>query len=512
VSFVADPIGEGHIVFAVDEDGDLETQADRELYRLSSSSSVWQPAVRLTSDGVEDSLPTLVAPNGAPTCVWSADRTLVYSSLGFWNPRPLYAQAALADEAQSLAGTTLPTGAAVAYAAGTADGADIFAAFYDANVDQWSLPRRLTHDEHAENSLSLAFDGAQLLISYLKNATLRTNVNLEGGEEVQHLENVPQPGRTDLCLLRHTLGYDLAVLAGSLVLDAPNPAPGSQTTLRAVIENQGDLPVQNAYVAFYDGNPQTGGVPIGFPVPLPVVFMAGATQEVTISWSVPSAQATHDVYVVADPFLAVNDRDRSDNTASTRAVFPDLTIETCWSTEISHSSIVLVARVVNRGALESAPCSLSWRLDSPNGEEIGQTALEAIPVGLSDEVSVLWNTEGRHFAGDFLTVYAVADHTGAVEEFDETNNDCAQSVPVIPPWVPHLVSIEVLPNGNRKLVFTASHFLASEMAVESAVSLNSPIDWDDEPTAIITESAPGQFEAEVPPRNGSAFYRIRVSP
>src|SRR6266498_3035038 len=56
-SFTADAAGEGRVVFAVDEDGNPSTRTDRELYRVSTASGAWLATVRLTSDGVEDSLP-----------------------------------------------------------------------------------------------------------------------------------------------------------------------------------------------------------------------------------------------------------------------------------------------------------------------------------------------------------------------------------------------------------------------------------------------------------------------
>jgi hypothetical protein len=159
----------------------------------------------------------------------------------------------------------------------------------------------------------------------------------------------------------------------------------------------------------------------------------------------------------------------------------------------------------------STPCVLSWRLGAVDGEEIGRTPLDTLKVGKTDEVTFLWDAQGRHFAGDFTTIYAVADGTNAVEEIDETNNDCAQSVRITPPWVPRLLAVEILPGRNRKLTFAASHFVASELAVERADSLSAPVQWHPEPGANITIS-PGLFEVEVPLRGGSAFYRMKVSP
>lgn len=259
-AFVEDSLGEGHLVFMVDTDGEPETVEDRELYRISTLNGLWQEAERLTDDTVEDALPVLVAPWGTPMLIWNAGDTLMYTRLSPWDPKPVYEKYTPATEAPTLDGVTLPGGAAIAYSVQSPDGIDIVAAFYDAGLDQWSLPRQLTRDEHAESSLAIAFDGAELVVAYLKTRTLREDMEIELDGAVHLVENVPQPGRTDLYVLRHTLGHDLAVAAGSLKLDPANPAPGNSAEITATIENRGDLPAQNVLVAFYDGDPNNGGI------------------------------------------------------------------------------------------------------------------------------------------------------------------------------------------------------------------------------------------------------------
>src|SRR5262249_54772170 len=136
-------------------------------------------------------------------------------------------------------------------------------AFYDATLDRWSLPRQLTSDEDVEKSLALGFDGTNVVVAYLRTATVRTNIDLDIDGQPQHIENVPRPGRTDLCLLRYLTGIDLAVRPESLLIDPPNPAPGSQATNKVIVENRGESAAQNFQVTFYDGDPSTGGAPIG---------------------------------------------------------------------------------------------------------------------------------------------------------------------------------------------------------------------------------------------------------
>ncbi len=163
VAFTADGDGEAHVVFAVDEDGDLNTSTDRELYEVFTVEGVWQAARQLTDDQVEDSLPTLVAPNGVPICVWSAGGTLTYTTLNPWNPKPVFSAVTLSTQAPALEAVTLPAGAAAAYAVQGSNGVDIVCSYYDANLDVWSLPVGLTQDDAVESALSLTWDGQQLV-------------------------------------------------------------------------------------------------------------------------------------------------------------------------------------------------------------------------------------------------------------------------------------------------------------------------------------------------------------
>ncbi len=421
-AFVADGLSEGHVVLAADGDGDPNTTADCELYLLSTTNGAWQTATQLTSDSIEDAMPALVAPNGVPMCVWNADGTLVYSQLHDWNPRQVYSEHTLANEAPSLDGVTMPGGAAIAYTVQGPSGVDIVASFYDADLDCWSLPRQLTGDEHAETALSLTCDANELVIAYLKTQTLRDDMDVEIDGQIHHLENLPQPGRTDLYVMRHTLADDLAVVSESMVLEPANPAPGTVATIHATIESRGDLPLQDVVAVFYDGDPSNGGVTVGDRQVISGTLIAGGKQNVSVSWNVPLNESSHEIFAVVDPCLAVEDRDRSNNLLSVYTVLPDLAIETCWSTEVSSTTMALTARVVNTGVIPVDAFDLSWRLGAPDGEQIGRSTIGSLIAGGAYEATFVWDTDGHLNPGEHAQVFAVADSAGTVVESDETNN------------------------------------------------------------------------------------------
>jgi hypothetical protein len=423
-SFASDSSNQGHIVFAVDLDGNTdETRNDRELYGISTSSGIWGLAQRLTNNDVEDSHPVIINPNGTAIVVWDSNNTLLYTPIGVWNPEQVYSQYTLNNEAATLAGVTMANGAAIAYTIQGPSGVDIMASFYDAILDRWSLPRQLTFDEDVESAVSLGFDGNRLIAAYLKTKTERNAVDVEIDGQMHHIENVPEPGRTDLCILQHTLGYDLSVDSNSIVLEPANPKPGLPATIRATIANSGDLGAENVTVVFYDGNPDSGGSIIGDTRTITGNLIPGGANDVSVSWDVPAdSNNSHEIFVVVDPCLAVDDRDRSNNTASKFAVLPDVEVENSWSTVLSPKSVILIARVANTGVAAARHVEISWRIGSGEGMEIGSDLIPTLACGGVYEASCVWDVNHAFDSNDYVKVFGVVSSAEGVPDFDERNN------------------------------------------------------------------------------------------
>jgi hypothetical protein len=361
--------------------------------------------------------------------VWSRDNAVNYSPLTTWTPQPVFVQYSSGNEATSLDAATIPGGAAIAYSSQGEDGVDIVAAFYDANQDKWSLPRQLTHDDSVEGAVDLAWNGNEFVISYLKTQTQRIAVDFELEGVMHYLENVPQPGRTDLYVLRHALGHDPAISASSVIIDPPNPLPGTTATIRANIDNLGDLIEQGVQIGFYDGDPDNGGTLIGSLQWTSGLLLGGQSQQVQVSWVVPAEDTAHELFVVVDPAVLIDDRDRSNNSVSVRTVLPDLTIQAAWNSQVGAQAVVLVARVTNTGSIPSNSCQLSWHLDAVDGPVIGESNVDAIGVGDAVDITLNWNTQALN-PGDFVQMYTIADSGAAVTELDETNNTISQTVQV----------------------------------------------------------------------------------
>ncbi len=426
-TIAVDSAGEFYMAFTVDEDGDEETKTDRELYLAKTVSGTWQAAIQLTSDSVEDSLPVLTTPDGAPLLAWKSGETLKYSSISTWNSKEVFTEATLYGEAPTLAGTTLPGGAAIAYTIQTEAGVDIVASFYDAALDVWSLPIQLTGDEHAESSLDLTFNGDELVIAYLKTQTLRQDIEVVLDGKNQTIPNVPQPGKTDLYVLHHLLGQDLAVASESLVILPANPGPNTPVTISTDIFNAGDAPVDSVPVTFYYGDPNDGGIVIA-EIATPGNLIAGGKQNIEVSWQMPQSITTEQFYVVIDPEVSLEDRNRGNNTASLVVSLPDLAVSSARSEQIRTDTIALTAKISNSGAIPSGECTVSWRLGAIDGPEIATEAVSNVLPGATTDVLATWVAGSTLGANEYSEVHVVIDYANAVEEFNEENNTALQSV------------------------------------------------------------------------------------
>ena len=417
---ISDDQGECHIVFIVDEDGDPSTSDDLELYYIVTASGTWQTALRMTDNSTKDSLPVLVKPDTDPVLVWNADSALMYTSLSDWNPKSIYSQAGLAGKSPGLDGQGFSGGAAIAYSAQTSSGVDIFVSFYNSSRDQWSLPRQLTDDNSSESSISMAFDGSEIVLSYLKTQTVYKDIEVELNGQTQIISNVPQPGRTDLYVLRHTLGYDLAISSGSLSTDPENPAPGTSADIHVNIENQGDLIVQDLTVRFYDGAPGLGGEMISESII--TNLNAGENTDVSIQWAVPSDLNSHNIYVVVDPELGFDDRNRDNNSISKWTILTDLGVESSWNEELSNTQTIVTSKIVNNGVIPSSRVKVHWYLGSTDGDEIFSEELDGIAAGSFRECSLILDHSSIETENGFAVVHTVVDVADEVIEVDENNN------------------------------------------------------------------------------------------
>ena len=237
------------------------------------------------------------------------------------------------------------------------------------------------------------------------------------------IDGVPDFGQTDLYVLSHRLGRDLAVASSDISFQPANPEPGGMATIQAVIHNRGDLEAHGVQVTFSQGSALLGTRTLN---------LAGmATDAVSLNWSVPAQAVPQQISVAVDPASLINDSDRSNNQVSVIVPAPDLVAARMWTDDQPGHVVMVTALISNTGAVASGPFSVMFRLDNPvTGPVIGQSSLAGLSVGAIGQAQILWDSAST--ASGWHSVYAIADPEAKIVESDETNNSSRASVALLP--------------------------------------------------------------------------------
>lgn len=425
-------------VYSADIDGDPTTAEDRELFQVTRAGGAWAVPVRATVNTVEDANPNVAWSQGASDWQFAwARSTEVFAGLGsVGSGVPVISipqgSAGLADFALALG----PNGQlAVVWQDPIAGNIDLQYAVNDPVTGRWSSPQSLTADERMEYAPSATFTAAgDLLVAYNKMSltTEPRSYDLHG-EQIEF--QVPAAGTADLYALRHTIGGDLAVDV-NVTIDPPNPPPGVAATIAATVRNLGDSPAEGVLVEFYSGNPIDGSNLIGSTV-VQETLSGGESASTSIAWTAPQTEVPLEIYVIADPDLAHEDRDRSNNTVVLGGVMqPDLVVDSLVGIEAGPMSRLLLARIRNMGAVSASPTALTLHRDGAAGPIL---AVVSLPVSLAPgtyfDREWLWENTGKLPSGSIVA--ATIDEEGAITEFDESNNTLsALLLESVPPVVP----------------------------------------------------------------------------
>lgn len=126
------------------------------------------------------------------------------------------------------------------------------------------------------------------------------------------IEDVPVLGRNDLVVYKRSLVVDPGLREDGFTVDGFTWLPGETLQLTAFPENLGDVSLQNLEIAFYDGDPESGGSEIQRVV-LDGWLTGGFREEVTADFTLSAPAAPHTLYAVVDPDGKVADFDRTNN-------------------------------------------------------------------------------------------------------------------------------------------------------------------------------------------------------
>ena len=309
-------------------------------------------------------------------------------------------------------------------------GSDAHYRIYDPASDAWSTDARLFVDPTLERSFAPVWDDAgNLTMAYNRVTITKTNktVALEGGGSVI-ITNVPQPGRVDLAVVKRALIKDLALLPGDFVVQGENFLPNAALTLTARVRNLGDVGVNAVTVAFYYGNPASGGMLItNVPVAGWVPGMSNAA--VSASWVVPENGATQPLYAVADRFAMVTEFNETNNFQSVSVGGVDLAVS-LLSTEVeTNGALRVIAQVQNAGAPGAAASQLALRRVNETNAPLATASVIALDPGRLAQVT-LDLPPGSLAEGETM-LWLRADDGGVTGDVNAANNSLSFAVQLI---------------------------------------------------------------------------------
>lgn len=409
-----------HVVLALHSDDGLMTLDNLELYKITYSADAWGPITRLTNDTIIDDNSQLgLDTSGNFILTWMRGNELSsVVNFAFDSRTVIQADTNYSSNLSDFKQATATDGKVALIYAQPSDtsSSDLYGVFFDPIFKSWGKPKQLTSDPETEQHPSIAFLGSETIIAAY-NRQLMLNANGTAP---------PTPSNIDLYMLKYAMGVDLALDGNLFTVNPPNPAPGDSVTFTVTARNVGDKPVTDAKIAFYKGNPATGGSKIGESI-LTGVFNAGESRDASFTWTVPATTQPFSIYAVIDPDAVHDPLSRSDNTVSLTIVQQDLALSLISWEKPAETLIVITARVTNVGSLLSPATTVVFRRDGPTGTLLSTQNVPSLAKGTSMDINI--NFDITALTSPFYTIYVAVDESNSIAEFDKSNNNGSVLIP-----------------------------------------------------------------------------------
>lgn len=370
------------LVWTQDADADPEIVTDTELWSMSWDGSTWSSPVQHTTDAIaDDNAHVVISEGGDVFATWMHDKDLVMDR-NFSGTTSIVRADSTDGGISDYTLTVGPQDRLLAMWQGTPNNQpDAFYRIYDPAANAWSADAQLSDDADLEALFVPIWDNVgNLLVAYHNKELKRETAVVQNPDgTTSTVPDLIVEGRTDLFLARRRIITDLKVKADSLKAICSTFGPGSAVTLQATLLNSGDLPVTNATVSFYDGDPSTGGTLIG------TATRSGALNgmeayEASLAWIVPSDPAVkHTLFAIADASNAVTEHDETDNRLSLPFGGPDLRLEVLSKNVLADGSARINVRVSNIGSPTSSVTDLRlWSHPMPGTTPVLTKAVPAL--------------------------------------------------------------------------------------------------------------------------------------
>jgi hypothetical protein len=127
---------------------------------------------------------------------------------------------------------------------------------------------------------------------------------------------------------------------------------------------------------------------------------------------------------------------------------------------------MLIARIANIGVTAAKRVTVSWRIGSREGTEIGSDLIGTLACDGIYEASCVWDVDGVFDSNDYVKVFGVVSSASGVPDFDERNNAFSLVVdnpsPEVQDTTPPEISVDapepygLYPVGGVVLEFSAT--------------------------------------------------------
>ena len=454
VDVAFDQNGNAIAVWIRDEDADINTRSDTEIYYAEWNGANWSIPAPVTANDEKERRPSIAfAPDGTAILTWASDLVIGFENLeriytaikppgGIWTSPDIVTESKEMAESPTVNVDSRGIAMVVWRGYNGYDG-DLFYAMSDVHLGNWTTPRTLTDDDASSWLATTAIDS--------NNNALTIWASQSFGEPEAQSDGValapmnPQL-RFDAKGIKPNLSLsdvlnssvrpikpDLTVGTDDITFSNPKPAVGESVTISATIHNRGDVESESTVVKFFDGDPSADGVQIGDDRTLNALA-ADASQDVSVNWTATAGE--HQILVQIDPDDLVDEFTEDNNIASNSIlIVPDVSItgeDIAFSDEnpVLGDTVTISATVHNTGGADATDVAVRFYDGNPDdgGMQIGNDQIiVTIPIGGTGAASVDWtSTAGVH------EIFVVLDPDETIVEWDEENNRASALIRVLP--------------------------------------------------------------------------------
>lgn len=406
---------------AIDMDNDFMTPSNTEIFVSHYDGSQWAPLWRVTSNDVRDMKPTFVStPNGVLDLAWVQGGSLVTADV---TDLAVVTRTLDVGEASSAQDYAMLMGAngekAVAWVdSRDGEGPNVYLSVYDPLTGSWGMPHAELHDQSLEYAVCGYIDTNHCLRLFYDKAE---PFNADAPD--------PFVRATDFCTYSRVLGYDVQATVTNVMVST-NVDGVISVAIGTEIENKGDYALTNLTVAVYSGDPAFGGSICLETNIAPMLLIAGSRMPFLLSYMCSAMPDLTSLYVVADPYHAIPDTCRSNDSTRVAMPRPDLVATGISVTYASSTNVTVCVVVENRGnAGTDGPFSVRVESEGLAACEPMLQECAALPISAARTLCFeIASPAGLTFTSAVFYVSATVDCGSEIAESDEMNNSYATMV------------------------------------------------------------------------------------